>query len=179
MRSGIFLALFSVGVAHAQDGYTTYSPYAAPPPQQQPAGYVPYGVSEVPVKFQPDGDGRYHVTIEERSCTTPCTLSLRPGSAPLHIDGGARRDETIIDLPARPARVELSYSSKGGYIAGPIALALGLAATGVGLDFAIDGKFDGNVPVGVVTAIVGVGAAVVGIVALARAGKIHAHVSAE
>ena len=130
------------------------------------------------VRFEPDSaQDRYRVAIENRACTTPCELQLRPGSAPLRIDGGARRDDTIIDLPARPSTVRLTWASRVNYLSGSLALLFGTAAAGSGVYFAAGADWNGHLPAGIVTAALGATGFIVGIVDLALAGRIRAQVN--
>jgi hypothetical protein len=159
-----FACLLACAPVRAQ---VVFNPYAPPLPPV-----------EVSVRFEPDSPAdRYRVTIEDKSCTTPCALQLRPGAAPLRIDGGTRRDDTLIDLPMRPATVRLSFASRANYLSGALALILGTAATGSGVYFAAGADWNNHLPVGIVAAALGATGFIVGIVDLARAGHIRAQVN--
>ena len=144
-----------------------YSPYYTPPLLN----------NEQPVHFASENpDDHFRVTISQKACTTPCSLALRAGSAALKLDAGWRSDETIVDLPPRASTVRVSFASRGNYLSGSLALIAGVAATSVGLFFAAGQDWDGHIPTGVVAAVLGVTGIIIGIVDLARAGRIRAAV---
>jgi hypothetical protein len=161
MRAFLLLIGLS-GLAQAQ-----YNPYYTPAPIN----------NEQLVHFASDNaDDHFRVTIGPKSCTTPCALALRSGSAPLKLDAGWRSDQTVVDLPPRASTVRVSFASRANYISGALALVAGVAATSVGLWFAAGQDWDGHIPTGVVASALGVTGIIVGIIDLARAGKMRASI---
>ncbi len=156
----LFLLIGLGALAHAQSYYT--------PPLLN---------NEQPVRFASENpDDHFRITIGQKSCTTPCALALRPGSAPLKLDAGWHSNDTIVDLPPRASTVRVSFASRLNYISGALALVAGVAATSVGLYFAAGADWDGHIPTGVVASALGVTGIIVGIVDLVRAGKIRASI---
>jgi hypothetical protein len=155
----VLLLLLIARLASAQ-----YNPYYPPPLEQ-------------PVQFKSENPAdHFRVTISQKACTTPCSLALRSGSAAIKLDAGWHNDQAVVDLPPRASTVRISFASRANYLSGSLALVAGAAATAVGLYFAAGQDWDGHIPTGVVAAALGVTGIIVGIVDLARAGKIRASV---
>jgi hypothetical protein len=70
------------------------------------------------------------ITAQSSSCTTPCTLTLAPGSTHVVAKPPGRAPwEVDVAIPPGPARVHFENTGNVGYFVGPVMISLGVADT--------------------------------------------------
>jgi hypothetical protein len=67
------------------------------------------------------GEEAYAVTVGEQSCTTPCTLRLRPGPTKVHVIGPGESDLQVV-VPHLTAQVRVSTGPPNWYLPAGAAL---------------------------------------------------------
>lgn len=74
-------------------------------------------------------ESAYEVELGPGKCSTPCTLMLPPGPAPLRANGAGKVEQQLI-IPDRPASIRLQHPENGRFTAGAILLPSGLVVGG-------------------------------------------------
>lgn len=122
--------LVAVGEMCAAPAPAPPPPTAPPPPAvlAEPKAPPPREVDDkVPVRFQPaKGHATYTVAVSGAdTCTTPCTLRLKPGLHSVTVEG-AGKFESLIAVPANGATVRLSHLRGGLGAGGTVMLTFGV-----------------------------------------------------
>ena len=83
------------------------------------------------------GEEAYEVTVDNQSCTTPCTLRLRPGPTKIHLVGRGEGDVQLV-VPHLTAQVRVwtgppSWYTPAGAVFVPLGLAIGASMWAVGI----------------------------------------------
>jgi hypothetical protein len=125
------------------------------------------------VRFIARGDqrDRYRISADGKSCTTPCTLELPALATRVQADSGERSYRGDVEVPYTPSTFAVSHRSRAHYAVGGALLAVGATGIALGFWYALANTFDGHEATGGVTIGLGAGAAVVGILDLALAGR--------
>jgi hypothetical protein len=94
-------------------------------------------LSQVPIQvmaYKPELT--FDVEIGPAKCTTPCTLTLPPGTAMLRASGPGKIEQPIV-IPARPGVLRLHHADSSTFTAGAILVPTGLVVGGSMWAFAL------------------------------------------